>query len=172
MYNTVTSYLDALQDGRANLGIHDLTALMWEIAKGAQNGKMAARLAELAGVKDVAEKREIRNQRVYERVLEQQTGSAPAGCARYGAGNTECDRSVCGAESVHEYGAGKVRQSTASSCSAGDEAEVRISCKRIGYSIQATMGIWRGSQGRRRQKKRRSGTALWSRKYSEGTRHC
>ena len=49
---------------------------MWEIAKGAQNGKMAARLAELAGVKDVAEKREIRNQRVYERVLEQQTGSA------------------------------------------------------------------------------------------------
>lgn len=76
MYNTVTSYLDALRDGRANLGIHDLTALMWEIAKGAQNGKMAARLAELAGVKDVAEKREIRNQRVYERVLEQQTGSA------------------------------------------------------------------------------------------------
>jgi hypothetical protein len=76
MYNTVTSYLDALRDGRANLGIHDLTALMWEIAKGAQNGKMAARLAELAGVKDVAEKREIRNQRVYERVLGQQTGSA------------------------------------------------------------------------------------------------
>lgn len=76
MYNTVTSYLDALRDGRANLGINDLTALMWEIAKGAQNGKMAARLAELAGVKDVAEKREIRNQRVYERILGQQTGSA------------------------------------------------------------------------------------------------
>ena len=49
---------------------------MGRLPKGAQNGKMAARLAELAGVKDVAEKREIRNQRVYERVLEQQTGSA------------------------------------------------------------------------------------------------
>lgn len=76
MYNTLASYLDALRDKRANLGIHDLTALMWEIAKGAQNGKLLARMAELGGVKDVAEKREIRNQRVYERVLGQQTGSA------------------------------------------------------------------------------------------------